>query len=272
MSDLTFPDDGRAELASAYLDGAVTANERARVDADPQLMALVGDLRSVSQSLASAPVTAADSLREQHLATALAVFVTADEAAAASRSVVPRRPSWRTRWLTPLIGVGAATVIVAGVGLASLGGDDGGIASNADRATVLAAEQPATSLEAATKMAAPAGGQAPTSDVTVAGASEMAVPEYADTVSSVAALPTADVMPSASDPAELAGLVTTLASISAPSGVDPCPEVGGTLVSPLRWQEIDALLYVVPGVEAGAQVLAVDALTCATLASSVLPG
>lgn len=273
MSDLTFPDDGLAELASAYLDGAATADERARVEANPQLMALVSDLRSVSRSLAETPVVAPDSLREQQLAAALAIFVTTDEAAA--KVPVARRPSWRTRWLTPLIGAGAATVIVAGVGLAALGGDDGGLAGNADQVPAVADAGPATSLEAATKMAAPAestaaGGGAPTAGANPSSAADVAVPANAEILSSVAL---AAAEPEASDPAELPGLVASLSATSLPdadrSG-DPCPQVGGTLVSPLRWQGTEAYLYVVPALEPGAQVLAVDAASCATLATSVL--
>jgi hypothetical protein len=51
-----FPDD---ELLSAYLDGEVTADERARVEADPALLARVAELRAAA-ALAARPVAPAD--------------------------------------------------------------------------------------------------------------------------------------------------------------------------------------------------------------------
>ena len=46
------------ELACGYLDGELAPDERARVEADPALMALVAELRTVSEAVAS-PVAAA---------------------------------------------------------------------------------------------------------------------------------------------------------------------------------------------------------------------
>src|SRR3954467_5439236 len=55
MSDLT--DD---ELASAYLDGEVTADERARVESDRALLARVDLLRSARDALMAAPLEPTD--------------------------------------------------------------------------------------------------------------------------------------------------------------------------------------------------------------------
>ena len=48
--------DERDELASAYLDGVASPDERARVDADPELRARVEDLRAARDALVDAPV------------------------------------------------------------------------------------------------------------------------------------------------------------------------------------------------------------------------
>lgn len=62
------------ELASAYLDDAVTVEERARVDADPALRARVDDLRRVRDALA-APVVEppAAPTRDSAIASAIAI-------------------------------------------------------------------------------------------------------------------------------------------------------------------------------------------------------
>ncbi len=65
--------DEQFELASAYLDGAVTDDERARVENDSELLAAVRELRAISAAMADAdpPAPAA---RENAIAAALAAF------------------------------------------------------------------------------------------------------------------------------------------------------------------------------------------------------
>ena len=75
-------------LASAYLDGDVTADERARVESDPELLGEVERLRSVRIMLGAVEPSSI-SVREQHLATALGawdtVVATADSAPTPAR-------------------------------------------------------------------------------------------------------------------------------------------------------------------------------------------
>jgi hypothetical protein len=66
-------DDDSILLASAYLDGDVSADERARVEADAELLELVEQLRQVRAVIADAG-TPAISVREAHLAAALSAW------------------------------------------------------------------------------------------------------------------------------------------------------------------------------------------------------
>jgi hypothetical protein len=140
----------RDDLPSAYVDGALSEEDRARVEADAELRAAaqqVGRLRELLRDVPAQPATEAAT----HLAAALAVFdaerslapaptpVPSSDAAAAPAPVTPL-PSRRTtavatlerlrrRWV-PALGVAAATVAALGIGLQALsrdgegGGDD----------------------------------------------------------------------------------------------------------------------------------------------------
>jgi hypothetical protein len=128
-------------LASAYLDGDVTADERARVENDTEALAEVGRLRSVRALLGDVEPQAI-SVREAQLATALEVWerlperertgarrdgtpagIDAAAVAGAASVTAPtplssRRRSGRstsTRWLT---GAAAALVLVLAAGVA----------------------------------------------------------------------------------------------------------------------------------------------------------
>lgn len=68
MSDFS-PDQD--ELASAYLDGEANADERARVEGDPRLLARVDELRGVREAL-SAPVTLPTEAERDAMVTAAA--------------------------------------------------------------------------------------------------------------------------------------------------------------------------------------------------------
>lgn len=107
-------------LASAYLDGELTADERARVDAD--VVALAERLRAVRTEVAEVPDADAGA-RERHLAAALGAF---DEAigsridAPSVAAVRSRRSTTTTtttaRWLSAaaaLLAVGVLGVVVA---------------------------------------------------------------------------------------------------------------------------------------------------------------
>jgi hypothetical protein len=160
-------------LASAYLDGDVTADERARVETDPDILAEVDRLRSV-RALLSDVDPPSISVREAHLATALGVWdrLPDTERAGARRDVTPvgvdaaavagaasvtaptplsgRRRSSRTsstRWLT---GAAAALVLVlaGGVALQLSTADDTDDAASSAEAEIDATEALAASGQA----------------------------------------------------------------------------------------------------------------------------
>jgi hypothetical protein len=139
--------DDLTELASAYLDGDVTADERARVDGDSELLAEVDRLRSVRFLLGDVEAQSI-SIREAQLAMALDAWdrLPATERTGARRDATPagidaaavagaasvtaptpisgRRRTTSTRWLT---GAAAALVLVLAGGVArqlGTGSDD----------------------------------------------------------------------------------------------------------------------------------------------------
>src|SRR3954469_21627487 len=130
MSDDQLPT--RAELASAYLDGELEADQRATVESDPDAMAMVESFARVRAELStSQPVD--DAGRSAAVAAALAAFearrnVIDDPAAAtvptSGQAVVTPLHSRRARGYRVLAGVAAAAV-VAIVGIAAINANNG---------------------------------------------------------------------------------------------------------------------------------------------------
>lgn len=120
------------ELVSAYLDGDVTAAERARVEGDPVLLAQVERFRLVAEALRE-PVAPDPARKEQAIAAALGVLDGSVVPFPAKGRPLPPpavRPAGRrpNRWLAvAAAAVVAAVVAVAGVAL--LGGGDDDVAS-----------------------------------------------------------------------------------------------------------------------------------------------
>ena len=122
MNDLT-PQE-RDELASAYLDGEVTAQERAMVEADPDLLARVEQLRHAAQEVAS-PATEAG--REEIIAEAMKAFkpepakqpeklasrqLRSRQREARAGFLLELREQLRNRRLAPILGAAAALAVV----------------------------------------------------------------------------------------------------------------------------------------------------------------
>ncbi|MCE9621079.1 MAG: hypothetical protein K8R99_01905 [Actinomycetia bacterium] len=105
-------------LASAYLDGDVTAAERARVDGSPELLALVASMRH-AVSLIAAVTPPPDAGREAALAAALAEFDTRTNGNLNSTSNVISLDSHR-RWPAAVLTAAAAVVLVGVVGISVL--------------------------------------------------------------------------------------------------------------------------------------------------------
>lgn len=194
--------DDQFELVSAYLDGAVTDEERARVESDEELLAAVRELRAISIEVSDAP-PASPAVKEAAIAAALAEFdagaptermpatpppavppppqlAGVDESSVdtGEAAVVPLAPRRRFR-LGHAVSVAAAAVVVVVGGLAVLRDDADAptLDDAASRETIAglpgAADAPSTSRAAVvltTSTAPPdAGGQAPAATTAVTG-------------------------------------------------------------------------------------------------------
>lgn len=117
--------DPELALASAYLDDDVDADERARLEASPSLLALVATLRRLRISLADVPAPLPAS-QDVAVAAALAEFdaiVARPAAAAAIAGNVVAMP--RARW-SRVLTAAAAALIIGVVGVAVLNATGGG--------------------------------------------------------------------------------------------------------------------------------------------------
>jgi hypothetical protein len=124
MTDERDPDaELDLELASAYLDGEVTAEERAVVEGDPALLIEVDRLRRLRDELAEArPAPAA--ARDAAIAAAMTVF---DESPGNVVDLAAARR--RTRWIQGLSAAAAVAIVAAGaVVIATRNGDEGDVA------------------------------------------------------------------------------------------------------------------------------------------------
>lgn len=180
MSDETLspdPEHDGAQLAAAYLDGHATPEERARVEASPQLMAIVESFARVRDGLADVP-PAPVGPRERGIAAALAEFDRLHAAAAPVAPVAPNVVPMRSRrWSTVLTAAaGLALVGVVGVAaLGSLGSSDqdrsSGAVESADARTAVDAsgDAPLASQEALGTVGVAGGGEGGSTETTASG-------------------------------------------------------------------------------------------------------
>lgn len=168
MTDPQFEPDEAWALASAYVDDAVDGHERAIVDGDPELQALVAEIRGVRARLAE-PLAPPAAARTSALAAALALSVdssdpartddpphdTPDAPTSTVRSLDAHRRH-RSRWLG---GAAAAAVIAVVVGLAVRTTDstDQSTASKSAATTIAAATANADAAARTEAAAAPTG-------------------------------------------------------------------------------------------------------------------
>lgn len=113
MTDAPFsPDD---EIVSAVLDGEATADERARVEDDPELARRLAELRGVSAAVAE-PVVPLDELSAHRLVDRAIDGATTDAHRSPASRVAGRRAPRRTSprsWRGGLgVGIGSAAVVV----------------------------------------------------------------------------------------------------------------------------------------------------------------
>lgn len=150
--------DDQLELASAYLDGEATTDERAVVESDPQLLAEVDRLRAVRAALGDVepPLSPA---REAAVAAALAVFderpastMPSTPGPSAPTNVIPIEHRRRLRRWQGLSAAAAAIVIVGGgIAITRRGGDDTLPSSDQRRESTPMFEAPAVSQPVDTK-------------------------------------------------------------------------------------------------------------------------
>jgi len=252
-------------LASAYLDGDVDAAERAQVESDPELLAEVDRLRSV-RALLHDVEPAAISLREEHLAGALAAWDRIPEAerTGATRDLTPRgmsgaaaagaasvtaptrladrRRTTSTRWLTA---AAAALVLVLAGGvvlqLSNSADDDDSASSEAE---------PTATADAA-------GGNAELrTEAVEADAADAAADEFAATEAEGTLLDTGINTPAPPREGDLVVLMTPqdLASfasdsIDAPTGPDVPAATSASPDSDVAEQILDASLPLCLGVD-----------------------
>jgi hypothetical protein len=166
------------ELASAYLDGELTVEQVALVEADPAILFLVERFRGITALVGQAPAAPAASLRAQHLDAALAASatspaVTSLETARQTRQARRFRPS--PVWLGA---AAAAVVVIAAVPILAQGdgGGDDSADSSAEEATQ---EAPFEAAEEAAEEAADLGSRDEAGDSTDDQTEVEAAPEVA---------------------------------------------------------------------------------------------
>jgi hypothetical protein len=270
------------ELTSAYLDGEVTADERATVEADRALMARVDELRAVRgflSSATSAPV--APDRRDTAIANALtAAAPTAGQPVPETES--PRQdihtletagraeaaPRRRWRVVLGISGVAAAIAIAVGVAAA---------VSRSSSTPTAGRDSSATTLARATPALAPgAPPSTTTARAATAGAATPAVPPAATTAAATAAS-TAAAAPSTSAPSAAAGVLpladlgvlsdaasvrAAVATTAAPaSPIDPCSLAPARLTGRAQWSGVPVYVYVLDG-----RALVVATADCGRLA------
>jgi hypothetical protein len=260
MSDELLPE---AELAGDLLDGDVDGQLRAAGSpADASVTALAEQFRAVRRALSDVPA-ASPAQREAAIAAALAVFDQPAAAAAAPTTVVPRARRNARRWyqVATIAAAVAAIGVIGTVAIDRMGGSDfdsAGTADttskegfNADRSQadlpeggsddgVMAAE----STVAAAQTASPDSAPAPPTIDSIGGPADFLVP-----VNSPAELLTyAQQRPAGSPEEALVG--------------SSCPTDGAVLLDAVRYQGVEALVWVESST---GNVQAVDATTCEVL-------
>jgi hypothetical protein len=181
------------ELASAYLDGEATADERARVEGDPALLAEVERLRRVRDAVATT-ASAPAAQRDAAINAALATFDGLQVDAPSPPNVVPMASRRKARWMQGLTAAAAAIVLVlGGIVIVNRGGDD----DSADEMRQAGATSPAVIAPIDTAEAEQDAAEEPLATPP----NEMMAAEVAPTTPTAAAATTAIAMDAAAAPA-----------------------------------------------------------------------
>lgn len=262
-------------LASAYLDGALTSEERARAEADPEVMAAAERLGELRRALGV--IEPADpARREAAIQAALDAFDTARAPGAPVTPLAPRR--WGG-WLVPAAAAALVVVFVGGVIAMSRDGngdgDDAGEAAQATLEVLLTgpadtgaetrADTGGTEAPQTDPAAEEAGGAATTAPEATTGPTSGAASDESVTATSSALLLT-----SPDELTRFAGDALRAGQPNADMSPPNCDEG--------RW--LGPATYVVDGVatpvevfwaEADGEIRAVDASTCEVVARAPAP-
>ena len=244
MSDRPDPD----HLASAYLDGDLTADERALVEASPDLMTTVETMRSVRVALRHVPVE--DHHRSGAVQAALVEFdrrLGPTGSPVEQRTPVSLEQRRRQRFQTRVLAAAAAALLVGVVGVNVLSGNDASTSTgDAESRTAAAADDMAITVDS--RMS---GESAPSIDAAVAS-----VP--ASTIGAI------------NQPASAAYVVVDAAELLALPDPDVQPTTGCELaadeVAVARIVWIDAPAWAIRSTTTGA--MRVIDMACATLATA----
>jgi hypothetical protein len=265
--------DDQDLLASAYLDGALTSDERARAEADPEVMAAVERLGELRRALAV--VEPADPVRrDAAIQAALGAFDTdrAPDAPPPAASLSRRRA--RGWWLS---GAAAAALVLIIAGAIIAGGDGDGDGDDAGGAAVTELSEDATLTAADTNDGeqraaedATGGAAATTAAAAVPAATQAPTTTGALAEGTITATYSALVVTSPDDLTRFAADALRAAETSADAAVPNCDEG--------RW--LGSTTYVVDDVatpvevflaDDDSEVLAVDASTCEVVARAPGP-
>jgi hypothetical protein len=270
-------------LASAYLDGVVTDEERARAEADPEVMAAVERLREVRRALAA--VEPPDrARRDAAINAALGLFDSEAPAAAPPPPVTSLAARRSARWLMPAAAAAAVVIIAGGILATRNGDDDGGGDDSAavattveDGARVDAAEEDQSAADTApaatgdTRSAGEGGAAATTSPAAgtfAAAADTTGAPEATALAASLV------VLTSPEELTEFARGALFATEYAPPADVArrPCDEVRGEWLGPAIYVEDDEETPVeIFLVAADDEVRAVDTATCTVIVTAPAP-
>jgi hypothetical protein len=276
--------DEQQLLASAYLDGALTDEERARAEADPEVMAAVDRLGQLRRALAALePPDRAR--RDAAINAALGLFDSESQVTAPPpvTSLAARR--W-TRWLMPAAAA-AVVVILAGGILATRdddgdggGGDDAAGSATSDGAGAALDVEEDQSADAApsatgdTRSAPDEGGAAATTNAVTEAAGTLAAAAATTGAPEATAATSVVVLTSPEELTEFASVALFATDYAPPADVarPTCDEVEGQWLGPAT--------YVDDGVEtaveiflvaAADEVRAVHTATCTVIAIAPAP-
>jgi len=258
---------------SAYLDGEATPDERALVEASPQLTAMVAEWQEVRDQTVSVQASAAS--REAALAAALGAFDELHATVPAATDNVVHLERRRRQYRFIMGAAAAVAVVFGGLVILQSGGDsddDDFTVAVAPKASGMAEDAAASAMEAApadesaTQMA-PASG-----DMSSEAEAPAATEAPADTEAAAAGLGDPDVLPMVDGPEQLSAYYAANRSVvpsTAPTGDgapsttrEACPTGPDLVIGKVAYRGVPALVVISND---GDELRAIDASSCVVL-------